>query len=689
MKTLSAVNQLREIAESLNGVATSDGYSCNCPAHDDSVRSLNIAEKDGMLLFHCFAGCNYEDILSKLNLPKKQTKLREVKKNKTLVCKYEYQDELGNPKFVKRRFLLDSGKKTFDILRWSPEKADWVFSKDALAPVLYNLPRIKDGKDKTIILCEGEKDADNVNALEIPGYVATTNYEGAGAWCDEYTKQLAGFNVVVLEDNDPAGESRSHALTLALKDVCPSVRVVQFKDLKPKGDVSDWLETNPSRDEIHKRFNSGTAIVANPFLALREAEHEDYIKFVMSLPQIGELRREKLSNSLFCRKKGGQWRMIANLEDYIRGAARKYDCFQVTTFMEHLAVHCEDSLTPELLIDIPEWDGEDRLLQIAEIVKFTDLSQDAFYHLMLSFAVGIFKKLDDHKYQQPTIILQGPQGCGKDSLVQALFGGLEGYLKDLDIRANREVEAIKQLHTGLLFNIPEFERAAKTEIAALKYMLTTPTTDVRLSYDRASEQRVVRASFIASSNPKDVIGDSTGARRFWVFNAEYLGFKLIQHKDGGVTVGTGEIERQYPGLFCRKNAGEEQRQLLAQFYHFYQEGYVCPEEHIQRMQWIVAQMVPDSAEEFLLEEFEEQVKNINTLAGTRHSDGRLLYSLREISPIVTSLARDYSYSKQKVLNMINRSGRRIHRNTGNFYCATPLNKPIDKEPEIGYTDEVF
>ena len=40
-----------------------EGWQANCPAHDDNVASLSIAEgKDGRVLLHCHAGCSVESI---------------------------------------------------------------------------------------------------------------------------------------------------------------------------------------------------------------------------------------------------------------------------------------------------------------------------------------------------------------------------------------------------------------------------------------------------------------------------------------------------------------------------------------------------------------------------------------------------------------------------------------------------
>jgi hypothetical protein len=43
-------------------------YIAKCPAHPDKSPSLTIAEKDGKVLLHCFAGCEPADVLAAVGL---------------------------------------------------------------------------------------------------------------------------------------------------------------------------------------------------------------------------------------------------------------------------------------------------------------------------------------------------------------------------------------------------------------------------------------------------------------------------------------------------------------------------------------------------------------------------------------------------------------------------------------------
>lgn len=55
-----------------------------CPAHDDQLPSLSITNKDGKVLFYCFAGCPQNKVLDSLRdkgiwLPKKDSRYINTK----------------------------------------------------------------------------------------------------------------------------------------------------------------------------------------------------------------------------------------------------------------------------------------------------------------------------------------------------------------------------------------------------------------------------------------------------------------------------------------------------------------------------------------------------------------------------------------------------------------------------------
>ena len=71
----------------------------------------------------------------------------------------------------------------------------------------------------------------------------------------------------ILCDNDEQGEKHQQVVGAALKDVAAEVRVVRFPELKPKGDVSDFIERRLKdglddraiRNELAERFGEAPA----------------------------------------------------------------------------------------------------------------------------------------------------------------------------------------------------------------------------------------------------------------------------------------------------------------------------------------------------------------------------------------------------------------------------------------------
>jgi len=159
---------------------------------------------------------------------------------------YDYKDAGGNLLFQVVRFE----PKSFAQRR--PFNDDFVWGLGDIEPVLYRLPEvtqaIQDGK--TIFICEGEKDADNLRALDL---VATSCPMGAGKWQAAYTTALDGCcEAIVMTDKDEAG--RVHAYSVASELYCAGipVKMIEMPDVEGTTikDVSDWLSAGGTREEL-------------------------------------------------------------------------------------------------------------------------------------------------------------------------------------------------------------------------------------------------------------------------------------------------------------------------------------------------------------------------------------------------------------------------------------------------------
>lgn len=258
------------LTEYLGGKWNGRSGTAKCPAHPDDNPSMSITtgQKQNVVV-HCFV-CDQKDVVAKfqdmgvwprpdrpwsppaisphlLNGHTEQSaddeiewpELPSVTPIRRDVQVYEYRDVDGSVLFYKVRQ---------EPKHFYQKQPDGTRNLDGVKKVLYRLPELLAApRDATVFLCAGEKDTDRLISL---GFVATTNYEGESGWKDEYTEFFRDRRVIILQDNDTAGEKRSARLTETLKSVAFQVRHLLLGDLPEGGDVSDWLDAGGTPDQL-------------------------------------------------------------------------------------------------------------------------------------------------------------------------------------------------------------------------------------------------------------------------------------------------------------------------------------------------------------------------------------------------------------------------------------------------------
>ncbi len=228
------------------GPAVKNGkeYRVRCPAHQDKTPSLDVCEgREGRVVFNCrSASCSFNQIMQALGLkdsdgfPKSTGKLP---KGETIVAVYNYLDE--------NRKLMLQVQRTVDKQFWQrqpdpDQEGRWIYNLKWVRRVPYRFPELlASPASDPVFVCEGEKDCDNVAKL---GLVTTTNSGGAGKFHTLADDSLYAFNgrrVVVVPDNDTAGEAHVASVWKTLREIASSIQVVKLPGLGPKGDVSDWI----------------------------------------------------------------------------------------------------------------------------------------------------------------------------------------------------------------------------------------------------------------------------------------------------------------------------------------------------------------------------------------------------------------------------------------------------------------
>jgi putative DNA primase/helicase len=237
-------------------------YRVLCPFHDDHNPSLYINPTSGEWFCHACqvggdaftlvekkTGLNFPAVLqeigAKFSITGNGSKPKSTTQRK-LVKRYTYQDATGAPLFYKYRFV----PKAFNISR--PDgNGGYLSGMGGIAPVLYRLPEVIVAGEVWIV--EGEKDAD---ALAELGFVATTNFDGAGKWSESYNEALRGKQVILVPDADDPGRAHMQKVAAALDGVAASVKILELPNPTKKGyDVSDFLAEQTDKDTVAERLS--------------------------------------------------------------------------------------------------------------------------------------------------------------------------------------------------------------------------------------------------------------------------------------------------------------------------------------------------------------------------------------------------------------------------------------------------
>lgn len=279
------------------------GYqaTAQCRFHEDKRSSFSFNIATG--LWYCFSGCGNGNIITLARrlgtrAPNSEPGLLPSRPIGTslslsaasspastgaggrpfkIVCEYLYEDENKNPLF---KVLRTEPKGFFQKHLTNGTWQNGVPSHVRRVP--YRLPQLLAATE--VFLVEGEKD---VHKLESLGLVATTTPMGASNWNASYVQYFRGKDVIILPDNDPAGEAYASRAGADLGAAGIQVRVVRLPGVNDKGDVSDYLDISGNSREtlldlvrstqvggtVHRGDEDPVAYFAGKGIHLETGEH--------------------------------------------------------------------------------------------------------------------------------------------------------------------------------------------------------------------------------------------------------------------------------------------------------------------------------------------------------------------------------------------------------------------------------
>jgi hypothetical protein len=255
--------KLNEFLSRLKNVSkTSKGWIACCPAHDDQLPSLSVAEgDDNRILLKCHAGCSVSHIVSAMGLELSDlfsSSTDFVELNRSLVSQQAQRTAQYRSKKKMRQTSFHpytrQGELVAGVFRFDP--ADGSNGKQYV-PVhatasggavgdpqedwpLYLQETLSADLDNPVFIVEGEKAADALAGL---GLLVTTSAHGSNAWKKTDWSLLVGRHLIVMPDNDEAGVKYITDVACHIMDLggWRSLRRIDLTGFPPKADACELL----------------------------------------------------------------------------------------------------------------------------------------------------------------------------------------------------------------------------------------------------------------------------------------------------------------------------------------------------------------------------------------------------------------------------------------------------------------
>ena len=163
---------------------------------------------------------------------------------------------------------------------------------------------------------------------------------------------------------------------------------------------------------------------------------------------------------------------------------------------------------------LPEWDGVDRVSELARRVSDTPVWLNGFHRWMLGMTAQWMGMESQCANAVAPLLVSTQQGRCKSTFCSRLLpDDLQVfYLDKFDITSVSGCE--QKLSLFGLINMDEFDRYGERSQATLKNLMQLRKLTFRKSHRAYYSQLPRIASFIGTSNQKELLTDTTGSRRF-------------------------------------------------------------------------------------------------------------------------------------------------------------------------------
>lgn len=180
----------------------------------------------------------------------------------------------------------------------------------------------------------------------------------------------------------------------------------------------------------------------------------------------------------------------------------------------------------EFLRNLPEWDGVLRVDTL--LVDYLGAEDNEYVRAVTrkTLVAAISRVMHPGCKFDNMLVLNGPQGIGKSTLIAKLGG--EWFSDSLHLADTKDKTAAEKLQGYWIVEIGELAGLRKAEVDTLKGFLSKQNDIYRASFGRRATPHLRQCIFVGTTNAENgYLRDTTGNRRFWPVRTPGNGSKKI------------------------------------------------------------------------------------------------------------------------------------------------------------------
>ena len=199
---------------------------------------------------------------------------------------------------------------------------------------------------------------------------------------------------------------------------------------------------------------------------------------------------------------------------------------------------------------LPEWDGIDRVDTL--LIDYLGADDNKYVRAVTRKALcgAVCRVLRPGCKFDTMLVLNGPQGVGKSTLIAKLGG--EWFSDSLSLSDTKDKTAAEKLQGYWILEIGELAGLRKAEVETLRSFLSRQNDIYRAAFGRRATPHPRQCIFVGTTNAESgYLRDTTGNRRFWPVKTPGNGEKHSWELD------ENEIQQIWAEVLHMVNSGEK------------------------------------------------------------------------------------------------------------------------------------